>query len=158
MASNAEAVRKYRSSEKGREANRKWNEANREVRRQYSREYYRANRERLLAAQKARYEADKPLHVARQIESRYRVDLHQMLTDQGGTCAVCSVPFGDSSPNVDHDHACCAGQGSCGECVRGLLCRGCNQGLGNFSDDPERLMAAAAYLLSRANLLIPVEG
>lgn len=27
---------------------------------------------------------------------------------------------------VDHDHACCDFNGSCGSCIRGLLCTGCN--------------------------------
>lgn len=48
--------------------------------------------------------------------------------------------------HIDHDHSCCPTEKSCGECVRGVLCRGCNHGLGNFSDDPERLQRAIEYL------------
>jgi hypothetical protein len=76
---------------------------------------------------------------------------NEMLAEQGGGCAICGVsesPDG-SSLAVDHDHACCPGRKSCGQCVRGLLCRPCNQGLGNFLDRPELLAGAAEYLLKR---------
>lgn len=70
----------------------------------------------------------------------------QMLADQNG-CAIChrTEPT-DKGWQVDHDHGCCPGFRSCGECVRGVLCAPCNVGLGAFGDDPERLAAAAAYL------------
>lgn len=47
---------------------------------------------------------------------------------------------------IDHDHSCCPGEGSCGKCVRGVLCGSCNKMLGYARDDPERLQAAISYL------------
>jgi hypothetical protein len=49
---------------------------------------------------------------------------------------------------VDHDHSCCNDKNnySCGLCVRGLLCRKCNTGLGLLGDSIEGLMQALEYL------------
>lgn len=70
-----------------------------------------------------------------------------LLADQGDRCAICRTDDPGDQWHVDHDHACCPGKRrSCGQCVRGLLCRSCNWGLGHFRDDPDRLRAAAAYL------------
>ena len=91
--------------------------------------------------------------------STYRMapsDYEQMLTAQDGKCAICgSTNPGPSTSkygtdkgrfSVDHDHSCCPGAGSCGRCVRGLLCGPCNRGIGTFRDDPEVLENAIAYL------------
>ena len=67
---------------------------------------------------------------------------------QQGLCAICNKPeiTKDNRTGlvrnlaVDHNHN--TGQ------VRGLLCRGCNQGLGNFQEDLQRLKNAVAYLKS----------
>lgn len=88
------------------------------------------------------------------IRARYNItyaDYLAMLEAQGGGCAICGGDnFGDSRLgrfHVDHDHSCCPEVGmSCGKCVRGLLCRGCNTALGNFGDDADRLVRAAEYL------------
>ncbi|MBT2484859.1 hypothetical protein J7E28_09105 [Microbacterium sp. ISL-108] len=65
----------------------------------------------------------------------------------GSVCELC----GDRTKTaIDHDHACCAGEGSCGECVRGTLCLNCNHMLGSARDSPEVLRAAIAYLQSHA--------
>jgi len=62
-----------------------------------------------------------------------------MLQDQGGVCLLCGRPPRSSySLHVDHDH----GSGR----VRGLLCFSCNNALGDFADDPDRLRAAARYV------------
>lgn len=72
----------------------------------------------------------------------------ELLASQNGGCAICGAfeSSDGSSLAVDHDHACCPGSKSCGRCVRGLLCRACNQGLGNYEDSPDRLRVAAVYL------------
>lgn len=79
-------------------------------------------------------QAARRLEATRQREQRHRLVYH--LTDeqmyvlwmaQEGCCAICRVPL--STWNIDHDHACCPGVGSCGRCVRGLLCFGCNSRL-----------------------------
>lgn len=71
-----------------------------------------------------------------------------MLNRQGGGCAICGGQSIDgNSLHVDHDHSCCpAKKRSCGKCVRGLLCSGCNQALGLMRDRPDLLRKAADYL------------
>lgn len=55
-----------------------------------------------------------------------------------GCCEICGTALDGQRYHIDHCHR--AGS------VRGLLCRGCNQGLGQFQDDIERLQAAITYL------------
>lgn len=72
-----------------------------------------------------------------------------LLEMQNGVCRICRCPEtalvkGAKGQMVvrrlaiDHDHY--TGR------VRGLLCQGCNTGLGAFRDQPNRLRAAIAYL------------
>jgi hypothetical protein len=72
----------------------------------------------------------------------------RLLREQGGVCAICGTDDPGTSQGwaIDHDHSCCDGADSCGKCVRGVLCMGCNTGLGNFKDDPERMRRAIEYL------------
>jgi len=83
------------------------------------------------------------------LKKKYGISLeifNQMLEVQKGLCAICNKPeldivkaTGKTKPlSVDHCHA----KGH----VRALLCRACNHGLGNFKDNPDLLLAAAAYL------------
>ena len=82
--------------------------------------------------------------VKRCLWTRYRMTVEQwnaMLEEQGGGCAICGTtePRGQFNQfHVDHCHD--------GGHVRGLLCDGCNRGLGYFKDNSERLIAAAAYV------------
>ena len=76
---------------------------------------------------------------------------NQMLADQGGRCAICDSeePGANANFEVDHDHSCCDGKRSCGECVRGLLCSNCNTGIARFKDDPSLMIKAMTYLRER---------
>lgn len=73
-------------------------------------------------------------------------DYERMLTDQGGTCAVCGDPPGAKALAIDHDHA--TGR------ARALLCVRCNTALGHALDDPARLLALAAYVSQHAGRLV----
>lgn len=77
-----------------------------------------------------------------------REQYDQILTAQGGRCAVCHRELKKRNYCVDHDHSCCAGPTSCGKCVRGLICSPCNKYLGYIRDDPDTGGRIAAYLNS----------
>lgn len=64
-----------------------------------------------------------------------------LLQSQGGVCGICACEITDKrgyAPHVDHDHRTGV--------IRGILCFGCNVGIGVLGDDPDRLEAAARYL------------
>lgn len=80
-------------------------------------------------------------------------DYDSMLSAQGRVCASCGEPEtyrfkGSVVPlAVDHDHDCCSAQNrSCGQCVRGLLCRRCNMAIGMAKNSPAMLRQMAMYL------------
>lgn len=78
-------------------------------------------------------------HRAGRIRRTYGLEPQQwdaLVLEQEGRCAICLAEHGDL--HVDHDHATGA--------ARGLLCPSCNNGLGRFEDDPERLERGAAYV------------
>lgn len=47
---------------------------------------------------------------------------------------------------IDHDHDHCPAGSGCKECIRGMLCSGCNYAIGCFQDDPIKLIKAIGYL------------
>lgn len=76
-----------------------------------------------------------------------RDDYVDLEKSQNGVCKIC----GESETNrkrlsIDHDHACCPDYGSCGKCIRGLICFRCNTVLGNVKDNTKILQAMIDYL------------
>lgn len=86
-----------------------------------------------------------------QLWTYYRLrwaDYQALLVHQGGVCAICRKPPKSHALHVDHDHRCShAGKGksSCPECVRGLLCYGCNTHIAILDNAPW-LAQARKYL------------
>ena len=72
--------------------------------------------------------------------------LQLLLVKQEHLCAICREPL--IKIKVDHDHTCCPGDITCGKCVRGLLCNGCNTAIGMLKDSPIVLSSAIEYLSS----------
>jgi hypothetical protein len=71
-------------------------------------------------------------------------EYQDLVIQQENTCAICKN-FCEVLV-VDHDHSCCPGPKSCSKCIRGLLCRTCNLGLGYFKDNNKYLENALKYL------------
>lgn len=68
--------------------------------------------------------------------------------EQGDACKICGTHESGyrTRLSVDHDHACCPGEPSCGKCFRGLLCHSCNMALGSAKDDINILQKMIEYL------------
>lgn len=104
-----------------------------------------ADPETFRAKDRARYLAN-PEKWRRATLKRYGITVQrydELLTEQGGGCAVCGVTEQGNGRllAVDHDHDTGA--------VRGLLCGPCNAGVGMFQDSPALLAAAITYLRTR---------
>lgn len=68
----------------------------------------------------------------------------EMLDKYDGKCYACKE---DKATDIDHDHSCCTyKRGSCGNCIRGILCHHCNTALGLAKDSKERLQKLIEYL------------
>jgi len=75
---------------------------------------------------------------------------NEMLRRQQNRCLICGLLFDEKiklkKTCIDHDHACCPGAKSCGQCIRGIICYACNTMLGFAKDNSEILQAGSNYL------------
>ncbi len=122
--------------------------------REYMRKYIAANREKVNALKRARYDPKKAKEDKRRtydparnrdamLRQKYGISgvvFDEMLKAQNGTCAICEGGVNGLHPrfHVDHDHK--TGK------IRGLLCSKCNNGLGCFRDSVKVLDSAKLYL------------
>lgn len=75
-----------------------------------------------------------------------KVEYDAQLARQGGTCSICRrSPSGRWGLYIDHDHE--TGK------IRGLLCSGCNAGLGQLGDTAESVYRAYLYLAEAETLV-----
>jgi len=85
------------------------------------------------------------------IKSKYKLTLEQyeeMLKAQDYKCAICDLHYSEFKHPlcVDHDRACCSGDITCGNCIRGLLCSQCNIGIGGLRDNEQYILSALDYV------------
>ena len=74
-------------------------------------------------------------------------EFERRILEQKGLCLACGRPFGDETPCIDHDHACCdKAAPTCGKCTRGLVHQVCNRILGQANDDATLLASLISYL------------
>lgn len=103
-------------------------------------------KEKMRAWQRARNATPKgrAQQKARQLKRNYGMTIDQyneMAVAQHYRCKICGAPAEEQQYgklHVDHDHQT--------DEIRGLLCSGCNTGLGQFKENPDTLELAAAYL------------
>ena len=87
-------------------------------------------------------------HRRNNLKKKYGITQEQyeeLYYGQQGRCKICDKEVGNQFSNstgspatVDHCHKTGA--------IRGLLCGGCNSGIGKLKDDPELLRKGAEYL------------
>jgi hypothetical protein len=78
------------------------------------------------------------------LKNKYGVTFEQyraMLGAQGNACKIC----GSFSPGASKDHFSIDHDHKTGK-IRGILCHGCNAGLGMFKEDTQSLKQAICYL------------
>jgi Recombination endonuclease VII len=108
----------------------------------YAVQRYWKNREEILA-----YRREKKgfYQYSKHLLKRYGLSQERYETiweEQDGKCAGCGkdlMSLPTRNRHVDHDHACCPGKNSCGKCVRGIVCNGCNFCLAWFEKNKQRV-------------------
>lgn len=126
-----------------------------------SRRYRERNKDKLDQRRKESYDPIKARDA--NLKALYGLSLQEydtLLDRQNHRCGVCKRHTSElpGPLQVDHDHACCPGKKSCGNCIRGLLCNSCNGGLGLFNDDADRLFAALTYLQENNCMIELING
>jgi hypothetical protein len=127
--------------EKRREARIRYYEKNKHIINERRRSAYSDNPDKIRSARRKWYAENK----AKVRMRNYGIDdgrISQMLRDQNGSCAICSVRFVETSARVPYDIDHCHKTRK----VRGLLCNACNKMLGLAKDNPDILKRGAEYL------------
>ena len=78
-----------------------------------------------------------------QIKNKYHIDAD---TYEAMLLKGCEVCGGFDALAIDHDHSCCPSLETCGECVRGMLCKRHNWAMGNLNDSADEARALADYI------------
>lgn len=125
-----------------REASAEYNKDHPLVVRRSRERYYNKNLDKIKAKSRSKYDATTGRDL--RLKRAYGISLatyDKILASQNNTCAICGATPNGRRLAVDHDHR--TGK------IRGLLCVGCNRGIGYFKDSPKLLLLASRYLQSQ---------
>jgi hypothetical protein len=130
------------TKEEKRAYHRAWYAANKDRAAGYRRKYRATHPEKFTGYEKSRarsaeYKRRKHFRERYGCTPEYKADL---LSLQGGACAICSKDISDNTRSQHLDH--CHSTGT----IRGVLCGLCNTALGMAKDNPATLRAMADYL------------
>jgi len=121
------------------------------AKKEYAHRHYLANKEVVLARTReyhlAHPEVQQRSHRNRLLRDRNMSQEEHLerLKEQSSVCAICGQSDNNRRLAIDHNHACCIGEKSCGLCNRGLLCNRCNKKLAAI-EDTKFLESALVYL------------
>ena len=87
------------------------------------------------ASKAAQFRKDRPHYLQAQKFGVTEKEIQELKEKAGGKCEICEQI---GAKYIDHNH-------ETGE-LRGLLCNGCNAGLGHLKDNPDILRNAVLYL------------
>lgn len=112
----------------------------------YAKGYCRAHYARLVRngttdRQNTKIDVTKPyLYNGGEIERRayslltkYKMTIEEYTERSSKGCEICGVKT-KHNLQVDHDHRCCNGGITCGKCVRGIICPGCNVAVDKYDE------------------------
>ncbi len=133
-AKREEAINKYNHSAKGKTCRHKYRKKydqtsqGKETKRKYQIKYYNSGKGKLI-------------HQKNQLKRNYGIsleDFDNMLIQQNHKCAICGVSLVKIRRHIDHDHK--------KNIIRGILCHGCNTGIGLLKEDIEIFKKGINYL------------
>lgn len=84
------------------------------------------------------------------LQSLYKMTLEQfeeIVLRQEGKCKLCRRS--DLALVIDHDHRCCPGKYTCGQCIRGVICNSCNGMIGHIEHNGIDLVGLTGYMEGR---------
>lgn len=137
----------YKNKEDKNAAQRRYHARNRDKQRVMMKKYYENNKDKWPDYETVKAKQAPGTRRWYAIKSRYGLTKNQyldLLESQNSVCACCEKAY--DKYDIDHDHACCPGDRSCGKCVRGIICHGCNCALGYIKEDPETVKRMLKYL------------
>lgn len=89
---------------------------------------------------------DRGRHTTDKFNLKRSLARSSVIQNSQNKCNICGDTKEDNLLVIDHDHNCCPPARACSNCIRGVLCKSCNTGLGSFKDKQFLLSRSIDYL------------